>query len=105
MGKPAPGFDGEIKEMKVPEEWIVGKIRRRCMSEGIYEKFGGMGEIRRLFELERDCRHYPNLLVRFEEVVIGVGGAGNMIADRTGAIGGSLAPYNAMSQFRDRMLR
>jgi len=75
------------------------------MSEGIYQMFGGVGEMRRLFELERDCRNYPNLLVRFEEVVIGVGGAGNMIADKTGAIGGSLAPHNAMIQFRDRMLR
>jgi hypothetical protein len=75
------------------------------MSEGVFETFGGMGEIRRLFELERDSRNDPNLIVRFEKIVMGVGGAGNLIADRTGAIGGSVAPQNAMGQFRDRMVR
>jgi len=75
------------------------------MSEGIFHKFGMTGEIRRLFELERDCKSRPDLLIRFEEVVIGLGGAGNMVASPNGAIGGSIAPHNAMAQFRDRMLR
>merc|ERR1711862_963859 len=35
----------------------------------------------------------------------GVGGAGHMVADKSGAIAGSSAPQNAMSRFRDRMLR
>lgn len=103
--KPEPGFDGEIEKVTIPDQWIVDKIRRRCMSEGIYETFGGVGKMRRLFELERDSRYNPKILLRFEEAVIGVGGAGNLVADKTGAIGGSLAPHNAMRQFRDRMLR
>jgi len=103
--KAEPPFDGEIKDVTIPDAWITGKVRRRCKSEYIYEMFGGVGESRRLFEMERDSLAFPDLLRRFEEVVIGVGGAGNMVADRSGAIGGSLAPMNAMSQFRDRMLR
>jgi len=95
----------ELIEMNVSQAWVVGRERPRCMSEGVFEAFGGVGEIRRLFELERDSRNDPNLVVRFEKMVMGVGGAGNLIADKTGAIGGSVAPQSAMGQFRDRMVR
>mmetsp|Transcript_51254 Transcript_51254/g.81461 ORF Transcript_51254/g.81461 Transcript_51254/m.81461 type:complete len:689 (-) Transcript_51254:169-2235(-) len=96
--------DAEQKIVSIPENWIVGKVRRRCMSEGIFETFGGAGEMRRMYELERDSRNHPNLAVRFDKIVMGIGGAGNLVADKSGAIGGSVAP-NAMSQFRDRMYR
>lgn len=102
---PEPGQGVTVKEVNISQDWVLGRVRRRCMSEGVFETFGGMGEIRRLFELERDSRTRPNLVIRFEEIVIGVGGAGNLVADKSGAIGGSIAPNHAMSQFRNRMLR
>jgi len=100
-----PEDDPLSKEVEVPESWVLGKVRKRCMSEYIYRKFGMAGEQMLLFEIEREARTNPDLLLRFDEIVFGVGGAGNMIADDSGAIAGSLAPYNAMASFRDRMLR
>lgn len=90
-------------EVSVPQSWVIGRVRRRCMSEGVFETFGRSGEMRRLFEMERDVRANNNLLVRFEEIIMGVGGAGNMVSDGSGAIGGSQPPMKAMQHFRDRM--
>lgn len=90
-------------EVSVPTSWVQGKVRRRCMSEGVFETFGRSGEIRRLFEMRRDVGLNSDLLLRFEEIVMGVGGAGNMVSDRSGAIGGSQPPMDAMRHFRDRM--
>mmetsp|Transcript_46302 Transcript_46302/g.86800 ORF Transcript_46302/g.86800 Transcript_46302/m.86800 type:complete len:726 (+) Transcript_46302:86-2263(+) len=90
-------------EVSVPHSWVIGQVRRRCMSEGVFETFGRSGEMRRLFEMERDVNQNKNLLVRFEEIIMGVGGAGNMVSDRSGAIGGSQPPTEAMQHFRDRM--
>lgn len=42
--------------------------------------------------------------MRFDTMVIGSGMVGNMIAEKTVAIGGSGPPLNAMSGFRDRMI-
>lgn len=93
--------------ISVPADWVVGKVRRRCKAEGIYEAFGQMGEIRRLFEMERDAQAHkkPKLVLHFKELAVGNGGAGNLVADQSGAIAGSLPPLNAMALFRDRMLR
>lgn len=91
-------------EVTVPDSWVLGRVRQRCMSEGVFETFGRMNEMRRLFEMERDSAFHPNLLVRFEEIIMGVGGAGNLIMDSSGAIGGSTRfGHEAMSHFRDRM--
>jgi len=103
--KPLTGELSNGSGLNVSESWVIGKVRSRCMAEGIYEEFGGAGQMRRLFEMERDSRNNPALLLRFEEIVFGVGGVGNMIMDTSGAIGGSLPPVHAMSQFRDRMYR
>mmetsp|Transcript_61899 Transcript_61899/g.117179 ORF Transcript_61899/g.117179 Transcript_61899/m.117179 type:complete len:925 (-) Transcript_61899:2-2776(-) len=91
-------------ETTVPVDWVVGKVRRRCKTEGIFEKFGQTGDIRRLFEMERDVRAHPQLVLHFEELVVGSGGVGNLIADVSGGIAGSMPPLNAMALFRDRML-
>jgi len=98
---------GEYRgQVSVPEAWLLGRVRRRCWTEDIFQTFGeGGGASLRLFEMERDSRANPSLLLRFEEIVIGCGGTGNMVADPTGAIAGSLPPLNGMARFRDRMLR
>jgi hypothetical protein len=98
--------DSLVENVTIPMQWVVERVRRPCMAEGIYETFGNMGtgSMLRLYEMDRDIRSNPNVLFRFEEIVIGSGGAGNLIADDSGGIGGSAAPHNAMARFRNRML-
>lgn len=74
------------------------------MSEGIFETFGKSKSMLRLFEMDRDIHENPDVLFKFDEIVIGSGAVGNMVAGDSGAIGGSAAPINAMAGFRDRML-
>jgi hypothetical protein len=104
--KPGPEavVAAQVQSSTIPGHWVVGKDRLRCMSEGIYETFGKKDSILRLFEMDRDLQANQNILFRFEEIAIGSGGAGNLIADQSGAIGGSAAPTDAMRSFRDRML-
>jgi len=102
-------IDGEegvalVENVTIPIQWVLERVRPKCMSEGIYETFGKTGSMVRMYEMDRDIRTNPNVLFRFEEIVIGSGGVGNLIADESGAIGGSTAPHNAMASFRNRML-
>jgi len=97
-------YDESHEPVTIPMQWVVGRVRRRCMSEGIYETFGKSSDMLRSYEMDQDIRSNPNVLFHFEEIAIGSGGAGNMIQDDSGAIGGSGMPHNAMARFRNRML-
>jgi len=97
------GTGGQV-EARIPMQWVVGKVRLRCMSEGVFQTFGKSGKMLRMFEMDRDVMANPDVLYHFESIAIGSGSAGNMVADDSGAIGRSVAPVDTMSRFRNRML-
>eukprot|EP00747_Dinoflagellata_sp_TGD_P188976 gnl/TRDRNA2_/TRDRNA2_48732_c0_seq1.p1 gnl/TRDRNA2_/TRDRNA2_48732_c0~~gnl/TRDRNA2_/TRDRNA2_48732_c0_seq1.p1 ORF type:complete len:700 (-),score=107.06 gnl/TRDRNA2_/TRDRNA2_48732_c0_seq1:3-2102(-) len=92
---------------RVPAAWVLEKVAttHKCWSEDIFSVFSRGGERERFSDLQRDAREDSELLVRFDELVVGSRFTGNLGVSSSLAVGGSLAPHHGLRHYRDRMVQ
>lgn len=102
--QPRAGSPWAGENLTVPEAWVVDDKRNMC-KEGVLQKFAMGGDVMRLKRMQRDTKEEKQLIIGFEEVIVGCGRTGNLVMDPAMAMGGSQAPLNGTRIYRDRMMR